>query len=257
MSSGAQDALARVLGVTGLAIPRGLAGEEVRRLAEGLDADAPAGEVDAAAGAVAAAHWPELRGAMEAAVRRGLSDAPAGDAEAFGTVLGWAGDPDPDNPLARALAVRVASELLGARARAREHLRSAETAAALGGAPAAVAAAAGAGGAVVELLDLDPEDYEPEILAYVEADGAPAALDALARATGELDVRGWARRELTALEAPATPSAQEAVRRLASGPVPEDPAADLVWVPTILALAQRGLELAAAATPPDRPSPAA
>jgi hypothetical protein len=238
------EALDHVLLMTGLHYPRGLIGDEIRALARAL-ADGGAGDVEGLAAAASAAHWPELRGAMEAGVRRGLSDAAPDEAEAFDRVLEWAGDPDPDNPLARALAVRAATELLAAEERAAEALRAAEAAAAAGGPGAAVAAATAAGAIAVDLLDLDPEDYEPEILAYVSADGSEDALVEFARATGDLESREWAREAVAGVAGPGAPAATAAVRHLASGPPPEDPAEDLVWVPTMLALAQQAIELAA------------
>jgi hypothetical protein len=108
-----------------------------------------------------------------------------------------------------------------------------------------VAAATAAGAIAVDLLDLDPEDYEPEILAYVAADGSEDALVELARATGDLEAREWAREAVAGVEAPGAPAAVAAVRHLASGPAPEDPSEDLVWVPAMLALAQQAIELAA------------
>ena len=236
-----EEALATVLARTGLGLPRGILGPEVRALAGALSGE---GDVGALAASAAAAHWPELRGPMEAAVRRGRARAGAEDQEAFAVVLGWAADPDPDNPLARALAVRAASELAAAGERARGHLRAAESAVAEGGAGAAVAAAAAAGAIAVELLDLDPEDFGPEILAYVESGKAEEAVDALARSTGDAEIRGWAREAVASAEDPEAPAAAAGVRKLAEGRPPPDPAADLVWVPTILALAEEAIERA-------------
>lgn len=236
-----EEALATVLSRTGLGLPRGILGPEVRALAAALAGD---GDVAALASAAAAAHWPELRGPMEAALRRGRARAGAGDQEAFSTVLGWAADPDPDNPLARALAVRAASELAAAGERARGHLRAAEAAVSEVGAAAAAAAAAAAGAIAVELLDLDPEDFAPEIVAYVESGKAEDAVDALARSTGDPEIRAWAREAVASVDEPAAPAAAAGVRRLAEGPPPADPAADLVWVPTILALAEEAIERA-------------
>ena len=85
-----------------------------------------AGDVARLADAAAAVHWPVLQGPMEAAVQRGERNAEGDDREAFAIVGEWAGDPDPDNPFARALAVRAAVEWAAAHARAREHLRAAE-----------------------------------------------------------------------------------------------------------------------------------
>ena len=238
------EALDHVLLMTGLHFPRGLVGDETRALADAL-AEGGAGDVEGLAAAAAATHWPELRAAMEAGVRRGLSDAGAEDAEAFELVLEWAADPDPDNPLARGLAVRAATELRAAEERAADALRAAEPVAAEGGPGAAVAAATAAGAIAVDLLDLDFEDYEPEILAYVAADGSSDALLELARATGDLEVREWAREVVSGVGGPGAPAATAAVRHLAAGPPPEDPAQDLIWVPAVLALAQQAIELAA------------
>ncbi len=168
---------------------------------------------------------------MEAALRRGRDAAGPQDREAFDIVMPWAADPSPDTPLPRALAVRAATELAAAGARARERLRDAEDAVAEGGPGAAVAAATTAGAIAAELLDLDPEDFEPEIAAYVEAGRRPEDIAALARATGDPEIRAWARGAVAATDEPEAPAASAGVRHLASGPPPDDPAEDLVWVP--------------------------
>ena len=47
------------------------------------------------------------------------------------------------------------------------------------------------------------------------------------------------------------PQAEEAVRVLASGPPPQDPAEDLIWVPTILSLMEEGIERALVVDEPE------
>jgi hypothetical protein len=240
-----EEALLRVLALTGLSFPRGVLGPETWALARALGDDAePGADPAELAEAAAAAHWPELRGPMEAALLRGRSTAGPEDQEAFEIVLRWAADDDPDTPLARALAVRAAGELAAAGERARAHLRAAEPAVAAGGPPAAVAAATAAGAIAADLLDLDPDDFEPEITAYVEAGRRAEDIGELARSTGDPEIRAWARGAVAATDDPEAPAAAAGVRHLATGPPPEDPAEDLIWVPTILALAEEGIERA-------------
>jgi hypothetical protein len=240
-----EDALLRVLAITGLSLPRGVLGPETWALARALsDEGDPAADPADLAEAAAAAHWTELRGPMEAALRRAGAVAAPDDREAFEVVLPWAADPSPDTPLARALAVRAATELAAAGARARERLRAAEGAIAQGGPGAAVAAATAAGLISADLLDLDPEDFAPEIAAYVGAGRRPEDISELARSTGDPEIRTWARSAVASTDDPAAPAASAGVRHLATGPPPEDPAEDLVWVPTILALAEEAIERA-------------
>ena len=128
------------------------------------------------------------------------------DAEAFEIVLDWAADADPDTPLARALAVRAATELAAAGLRSSERLLAAEPVVAEGGPPAAIAAARAAGAIAVDLLDLDPEDFALEIADYVDAGRRPEDVDALARASGDPEIRAWARAAVAATEEPAGPA---------------------------------------------------
>lgn len=240
-----EQALLRVLALTGLSFPRGVLGPETWALARALsDEGDPGADPAELAEAAAAAHWGELRGPMEAALRRGRDAAGPEDREAFDIVLPWAADESADTPLARALAVRAATELAAAGARARERLRAAEAAIAEGGPGAAVAAATAAGAIAADLLDLDPEDFEPEIAAYVAAGRRPEDIAGLAQATGDPEIRAWARAAVSATDDQDAPAASAGVRHLASGPPPEDPAEDLVWVATILALAEEAIERA-------------
>jgi hypothetical protein len=238
-----EEALARVLAITGLSLPRGVLGPETWALARALSDEARPGDDPAElAGAASAAHWPELRGPMQAALLRARDRADAEDLEAFEIVLEWAADPDPDTPLARALAVRAAQELAAAQGRARARLRAAEAAIAGGGPEAAVAATTAAGAIAADLLDLDPEDFAPEIAEYVGRGSRPEDVEELARATGDPEIRAWARSAVASSDDPEAPAAAAGVRHLASGAPPEDPAEDLVWVPTILSLAGEGIE---------------
>ncbi|MGD9695989.1 MAG: hypothetical protein AB7V42_10055 [Thermoleophilia bacterium] len=238
-----QEALKRVLDLTGASFPRGVLGPETRALGAALQG-VTTQDVAELAGRAAAVHWPELRAPIEAALLRGRAVAGPEDQEAFAIVLRWAADEDPDNPLARSLAVRGAAALWFAEDRAREVLRAAESSIAEGGAPAAVAAATAAGAMALGLLDLDPEDFEPEITAYVGAGRRDEDIAELARSTGDAEIRAWARAAVAGIDEPEAPEAAAGVRHLAAGPPPADPAEDLVWVPAILALVEAAIERA-------------
>jgi hypothetical protein len=148
--------------------------------------------------------------------------------------------------LARALTVRAAQELGAAVRSAEGHLRGVEVGVSQGGAGGAVAAARALGAAVVALLDLDPEDFATEIVDYLDHDQSAEALDELARLTGDLETRLWAREAVAALDVADAPEATRAARALSAGEPPEDPAEDAVWVPVILVLVDEGLERALA-----------
>jgi hypothetical protein len=243
MAPDAPAALRRVLAVTGVRFPRGLLGDEARALASALQAGRT--DVDEAVRATSAALWPPLRASTEAAVARGARRAVPEDAEAFELALGWAASEDPDNPLALSLALQAGSDLSAALGRSAARLES--LADVLAGDVGAAAAARTAGLIAVDLLDLDPEDFEPEIAAYVAAEETVDALVTLARATGDEEVREWARESLRVLDAPEEPRALAAVRALAAGPPPPDPGDDPVWVATVQALAEEAIAIALAA----------
>lgn len=247
-----EEALGRVLGMSGIGLPRGVLGDEVAMLADALEGGGAA-ELGGLVDRAARAHWPALQGPLVAAVARGAQQATGDDREAFALVSTWADDPDPDNPFARALVVRAAVEVRAARARARELLRHAEEGLSEDDVRAAALASVIAGAIAVALLDLDPDDFAPELATYVEADGAEGALDQLARETGDEEIRTWARRAVAAVSDPQAPIASAAVGQLAAGPPPPDPAHDLVWVPTILALAEEGVERALVAEAGEAP----
>lgn len=239
--------VARVLRRTGLTFPRGMLGDDTAVLAAALAAPDPdAAELDRLVSAATAALWAELQPPVMAAVEMHLSRAEGTDREDLTRVLAWAAEHDAQNPLARALTVRAAQELHAAVEYAERHLEAAEAAVAAGGPAGAVAAARAMGAAVIALLDLDPEDFATEIVEYVERDEDAAALDTLARTTGDLETRTWARDVVRALSASGAPAATDAVHALAVGDPPVDAAEDAVWVPTILSLADEGVERALA-----------
>lgn len=239
------EALARVLALTGVGLPRGVLGEESWALGRALAGEGDDGEdVAELADRAARLHWETLRGPMEAAVAAGRRDATGDDVEAFDIVGEWASDPDPDNPFARALAVRAAVELAASGRRARELLREAEGALGGGDVQAAGRAAGMAGAVVVELLDLDPDDFLPEITEHIGSARSEESVDDLARATGDVEIREWARAAVAGVSDPAAPLASAALAQLADGEPPSDPAQDLVWVPAMLALVEQAVERA-------------
>ena len=243
-------AMRRVIAMTGLSFPRGLLGPEATALAAAIGAGAPdRAEVDALIKQVATAQWPVLQGPMAAALSRAGRPEDAADDRSLAVAEEFAADADPYNPLALALAERAGLDLAASRARALDRLEVlAATQGTEPGRPEAlVALATATGRIVVDLLDLDPEDFGPEIADYADAGtSAEAATPRLARATGDDEIRQWARDSLRDLDVPAPPSALAAVRRMAEGPTPEDPADDVVWVATVIVLAEDAIDMATA-----------
>ena len=241
-------AMRRVIAMTGLAFPRGLLGPEATELAAAIGAGAPdRDEVDALIKAVAMAQWPVLQGPMAAALSRADRPDDAADDRSLAVAEEFAADADPYNPLSLALAERAGLDLAASRARALDRLEA--LAATQGTDPdrpeALVALATATGRIVIDLLDLGPEDFGPEIAAYADVGASvEEATPRLARSTGDDEIREWARESLRDLEAPAPPSALASVRRMADGPVPEDPADDVVWVATVIVLAEEAIDLA-------------
>jgi hypothetical protein len=195
--------------------------------------------------------WPELRASMEAAVARGADRADRTDRAAFDLVLHWARSADAGNPLALTLAFQAGNDLSAVLGRAASRLESVESAPA--GDRRTLAAARAAGLIAVDLLDLDPEDFEAEIAAYVEAEETVEALRSLARATGDAEVRAWAREALLELDLPVRGSGLAALRDFAAGELPADPADDAVWIAAAQALAEQGIAYALASVSKDRP----
>ncbi|MEQ8834193.1 MAG: hypothetical protein RIB67_07080 [Miltoncostaeaceae bacterium] len=237
------EALARALALSGVALPRGVLGPETEALADALSGDGE-GDVAELADAAAVVHWRTLRAPMAHAISRAAREAEGQDAEAFEIVLDWAYDPDPDNPLARALAVRAAMEFQAARSRAREFMRHAEEQLVEDDMRSAALTTAAAGQMAAVLLDLDPEDFAGEIATYLAADGAEGALDILARETGDSEIRAWARRAVAGIVEPEAPVVMAALAQITAGEPPADPAQDLVWVPAMLSLAEEAAERA-------------
>lgn len=241
--------LVAVVTGAGIGLPRGLVGDEVAALAAAImGAAADPGDIEALTAAAAAAHWHDMRAPVEVALRRAAAVGPLEDDAAYAEAILHANDPDPDNPLARLLAAQAAAALAAARGRSQERLAALEAALGAAGARGREAASAAVGAMVVDLLDLDPEDYEPEITAFVGAGQSDVARDQLARDTSDPDVRVFAREALGALDADP-PEAAAAVAAIAAGPPPEDPADDPVWVAAALALADEAISLALATDP--------
>ena len=251
-----EEALRRVLEVDGVDIPRLLASEALiplaTRIAEG-DADGRA--VAPQAAEAARTLWPVMGPPLIAALGRAAATGSDGDREAIAVAEPWL-EGEPDNPLMLALVARSGAALAAAMDRSAGRFRSADTTlAAAEDAGGAIAVATAVGESVLDLLDLDVEDYEPELVAYVGRDQTPDALDVLARETGDADLRGLARTVVTAVPLDDAPGAALARDELAAGPPPADAAEDAVWVPAVLALAEEAIAVAIAADPPgDEPA---
>lgn len=243
-------AMRRVIAMTGLSFPRGLLGPEAMQLAAAIGGGAPdRAEVDGLIRQVATAQWPVLQGPMAAALARADRPDDGADDRSLAVAEEFAADADPYNPLALALAERAGLDLAAARARAQDRLEAlAGTQGTEPGRPEAlVALATTAGRIVVDLLDLDPEDFAPEICDYADAGtSAEAATPRLVRATGDDQIRAWAREAVLGLDVPAPPMALASVKRIAEGPVPEDPADDVLWTAAIIALAEDTIDMATA-----------
>jgi hypothetical protein len=237
-----------VLQVEGVEIPRLLVAENALEAAVQIASGDSAGRalaprVERAAEAL----WPEMSGPVEAAIRRGAATVAPDEDDAFVMALEWTSADARDNPLALALVARASAALGSAISRSEERLRAAEVTVANGGPQAAVAAATAVGSNVIDLLDLDVEDYEPELVVFVDQDQSPEALDRLARETGDDELRALARELIGVLSPEDAPSTVAAVAELADGPPPEDPAQDATWVPAMIALAEEAITLAMAA----------
>ncbi len=240
----------RVIAMTGLSFPRGVLGPGAMDLAVAIGSGAPErAEVDVLVRQVAAAEWPVLQAPMAAALARADRPDDPADEHALTLAEEFAADTDPGNPLALALAERAGLDLAAVRARALDRLEVlADAQGADPGHPGALMAlAAAAGRTVVDLLDLDPDDFGPEIAEYADQ-GTPdgTASPRLARATGDDGIRRWAREAIMALDVPAPSAALAAVRSMAEGPLPEDPAADVLWTAAVLVLAEDAIDTATA-----------
>ena len=234
-----------MLALTGLSLPRGVLGPETWALARALSATSPARATRPSwpaprprpTGRSCAGRW---RPPCCAAATRGGARGPGGVRDRPG-VGGRRRPRHPARPRARGARRHRAGG--GRRPVARERCARRRRPSPRAAPAAAVAASTAAGAIAADLLDLDPEDFAPEIADYVDARrAAPRTSTPLARATGDPEIRAWARsrrrlghRGRRGARAPPRASAY-----LASGPPPADPAEDLVWVPTILALVAGG-----------------
>jgi hypothetical protein len=215
-------------------------GDEARAFARAIADGAAAEELERLRVLTSAAHWAQLRLALGAALERHGGEAPdALTVEALELTL----DESPENPFALAVADEAGRSLAAVLERNARRLAVIE-ARLVGGAAPDVDVALVIGAMIVDLLDFDPEDFEQEITAYVGAGEADAARAELARATGDLDSREWAREELRCIDAPDAPIASRALTTIAAGEPPEDPAEDAVWVAAILALVEQAVEYA-------------
>jgi hypothetical protein len=245
----------RVIAMTGVTFPRGLLGSEAMDLAAAIGAGAPdRAEVDALVKVVATAQWPILQGPVAAALARAYRPDDAADDRSLAVAEEFAADADPENPLSLALAERAGLDLAAVSARALDRLEA--LAATLADGPerpeALIALATATGRLVVDLLDLDPDDFAAEIADYADAGAdAEVATPRLVRATGDDEIREWAREAIQSLQVPAPPSALAAVKRMAQGPVPEDPADDVLWTAAMVVLAEDAIDLATAASAGD------
>lgn len=245
-----EDALRRVLEVEGLGVPRVLVAERAREFAQRVregGGEQRRGDLENAVEAASSRIWPDMRHSLDARLRRAAATRPPDEDEAFMTALEWTASEDSDNPLALAVVARSAAALGAAMDRTQERLRAIEIQAEEGGPQAALAIAGAVGESVVDLLDLDVEDYEPELVVYVDHDQTPEALDTLARNTDDPELRAVVREMLLDLLPTDAPAASAAVSQMAEGAPPVDPSDDALWMPAMLALAEEAISIALAA----------
>ncbi len=234
------DRFGLLIARSGAVLPRGVLGDEARAFAGAIAAGAAVGELRRLRLLTSEAHWGQLRLALGAALERYGGEAPdAATVEALELTL----DDNPENAFALAVADEAGRSLAAVFERNADRLALIE-ARLVGGAAGDVDVALVIGAMVVDLLDFDPEDFEQEIAAYVGAGETDAARAELARSTGDLDSREWAREELRRIDAPDAPIASRSLAAIAAGAPPEDPAADAVWVAAILALVEQAVEYA-------------
>jgi hypothetical protein len=228
---------------TAVVFPRGALGADARAFADAIVAGAFADELDRLRDATARAHWDQLRLAIGASLERAVGDSPD---ELAIAALALTLDERPENAFARALADEAGRSLAAVIERNIERLAVLERRLTAGASPDADLALV-IGAIVVDLLDLDPPDYEDEITAYLAEGESDGARRGLARSTGDEDSRAWAREELRQVDDPAAPVTSRAVQVLAAGDPPEDPAEDAVWVAAMLALVEQAVEIAVVA----------
>jgi hypothetical protein len=229
-----------LLGRIGVGLPRGVLGPDARALARSVaDGERDPATIDQLRRAAAADHWPQLRLAIGAGLDRvgvGDDDPTLTDARAL------VDHEDSHNPLALALIDDAAGLLAAVMVRTDERLAVLDRRLATDGGGDDLTRTVG--DIVVDLLDLDPEDYEDEIADYLRSGQSDASRANLARATGDDEIRTWAREELAEAVASNSGHAAGALGRLAASQPPEDPAEDPVWTAAILALVDEAVEIA-------------
>lgn len=232
------DRFAALLTRTGVGIPRGILGEEARDLARAVAAgdDAPHEGLRQAA---AELHWPAIRGAMGAGLRR--ARASGVEDPAFDEAIALTEDPDHGNPFARVLIDDAVWQLAAVITRSHERLTVLDQR--LADDTAGDDVSRTVGDIVSDLLDLDVEDYEDEIATFVQGGESDASRRELARSTGDDEMREWARSELAWITDGSSTTSGAALSAMARGPLPEDPSEDPVWMSTILALVEEAVEL--------------
>ena len=225
----------------GIGFPRGVLGSEARALAGAMVTGAAEDELSPLRSATAEAHWEDLRLAMGAALERAAGEGSADPRVA--EALEFALDPSPDNAFAVALADEAGRALAAVALRNGERLEVLERRLATGAPPDDELALA-IGAIVVDLLDLEPMDFEDEIGDYLGAGETDGARRELSRSTGDPEIREWARDELRLIDSDEAPVASRALRAIAAGSPPEDPADDAVWTAAMLALVEQAVEIA-------------
>lgn len=222
----------------GVGLPRGVLGADARALARSLAAGT-GGDAANRRERAAAEHWPQFRGAIGAALDR---VGEVGEDPTLDDARALVDDDDPANPLSLALVDDAAGLLAAALMRTEERLGVLDRR--LAGDQAGEDLTRTVGDIVVDLIDLDPVEYEDEIADYLRVGDSDASRAQLARTTGDDEVRQWAREELAEAMDGFDGAAAAALTRLAAGDPPQDPAEDAIWTATILALVEEAVELA-------------
>lgn len=228
-----------LLGRIGVGLPRGVLGPDARALARSIaDGERDPATIDRLRRAAAEEHWPQLRFAIGA----GLDRVGAGDDPTLADARALVDHDESHNPLALALIDDAAGLLAAVMVRTDERLAVLDRRLTTDGDGDDLTRTVG--DIVVDLLDLDPEDYEDEIADYLRAGQSDVSRANLARATGDDEIRTWAREELAEAMASRSGHAAGALGRLAASQPPEDPAEDPVWTAAILALVDEAIEIA-------------
>ncbi len=227
-----------MLGRIGVGLPRGVLGSDARAYARAI-ADGDADDGTSLRNSAASEHWPQLRLAIGAALDRvDTADVDPTLTDARSLV----DDEDPRNPLSIALVEDAARLMAAVMVRNRDRLAVLDRRLAAEGGGDDLTRTVG--DIVVDLLDLDPQDYEDEITDYLRVGASDHSRANLVRATGDEEMRTWAREELADAVQGGSGYAAGALAHLAASDLPEDPAEDPVWTAAVLALVDEAIELA-------------